>query len=62
SVLSGTFMSYPRYLLAAFPVFLCVALLLQDRRVKWLQPPLLFLFVMLQSLFVVMHALSYWVA
>jgi hypothetical protein len=55
-------MSYPRYLLAAFPVFLCVALLLQHRAVKWLQPPLLFLFVMLQSLFVVMHALSYWVA
>jgi hypothetical protein len=61
SVLSGTFMSYGRYVLAAFPLFLCVALLLQHRAVKWLQPPLLFLFVMLQSLFVVMHALSYWV-
>ena len=62
SVLSGTFMSYPRYLLAAFPLFLAVALLLQHRQVRWLQPPLLFLFTMLQGLFLVMHALSYWVA
>ncbi|HLY64914.1 MAG TPA: hypothetical protein VKU60_05215 [Chloroflexota bacterium] len=62
NVASGTFMSYSRYVLLAFPVFLTAAILLQRPTLRWLRLPLLFLFVLVQGLFVTMQALSYWVA
>jgi hypothetical protein len=62
NVVSGTFMSYSRYLLLAFPVFITAAMLLQQPKRRWLQLPLAYCMVMVQGLFVVMHALSYWVA
>jgi hypothetical protein len=62
NVLSGTFMSYTRYILLAFPVFITLALLLRDRRLAVWRLPLLFFSTMVQALFLVMHALSYWVA
>ena len=62
NVASGTFMSYSRYLLLAFPVFITAALLLRKPGWRWLQLPLCWCMVLVQGLFVVMQALSYWVA
>ena len=62
SVVGGSFVSYMRYVLLAFPVFIALALLLRGRRAGVLWLPLLYLFAMLQSLFLVMQALNYWVA
>lgn len=62
NVLSGTFMSYTRYVLLAFPLFITLALLLRERRVAVLRTPILFLSTMFQGIFLTMHALSYWVA
>jgi len=61
SVLGGSFDAYMRYLLVVFPAFIVVAQLLQGKR-GWLWTPLLFLFTMLQGLFLVMQATFYWVA
>ena len=62
NVLSGTFMSYSRYLLLAFPVFITAALLLERPNLRSLRMPLAYCMVLIQGLFLVMHALSYWVA
>ncbi len=62
SVVGGSFVSYTRYVLVAFPVFIALALLLQHRRLSVLWMPLLYLFTMLQSLFLILHALNYWLA
>ncbi len=62
NVISGTFMSYSRYLLLAFPVFIAAAILLSQPRTRWALVPLTYTFVMVQGLFVTMHALGYWVA
>jgi hypothetical protein len=62
NVLSGTFMSYTRYILLAFPVFLTLALLLRQRRGLAWQAPLLVCSTLFQGVFLVMHALNYWVA
>ncbi|HEU0166531.1 MAG TPA: mannosyltransferase family protein [Chloroflexota bacterium] len=61
SVLGGSFDAYMRYLVVVFPLLIVVAQLLQGKR-AWLWTPLLFLFTMLQGLFVVMQASFYWVA
>lgn len=62
NVLSGTFMSYSRYVLLAFPIFITAALLLQQPRVRIFRLPLAYAMVLVQGLFLTMHALSYWVA
>ncbi len=62
SVLGGSFMSYTRYVLLAFPVFIVAAILLQQRRLVFLWAPLLFLLVLVQGLLVTRQALNYWVA
>jgi hypothetical protein len=62
NVASGTFMSYSRYILLAFPVFIAAAMLLQRPSVRFLRLPLAFTLVLVQGLFLTMHALSYWVA
>jgi len=62
NVASGTFMSYSRYLLLAFPIFIAAAMLLQRPNLRVLRLPLAYCMVMVQGLFLVMHALSYWVA
>jgi hypothetical protein len=61
-VLSGTFMSYSRYLLLPFPIFIVAAMLLRRPHWTYVRAALLYFMVMLQSLFLVMHALNYWVA
>jgi len=62
NVVSGTFMSYSRYVLLAFPAFVVLALVLRGRRVRWLTLPLAGSWAILQGLLLAMHALSYWVA
>jgi hypothetical protein len=62
SVVTGTFMSYQRYMLLAFPIFLGLAIGLRRWRLGWLQWPLVFVLIMVQGLFTAMCALDYWVA
>lgn len=62
NVVSGTFMSYTRYVLMAYPAFMAAALLLEEPARRWLRLPIAYLLVLCQGLFLVMHALSFWVA
>lgn len=60
-VMAGSFMSYMRYLSVVFPLSITIVLLVQKERYQFLQMPILFLFLMLQTLFICMHSLNYWV-
>ncbi len=55
--MSGSFMSYQRYLLVVFPLFPVWALWLKDKSYILMVPMLC-----LEILFLVMHSLNYWVA
>jgi len=58
----GNFMSYTRYVLLVFPIFMLLAQILKQKKYKILfYPVVLFLFIF-QIVFLVMHVLSYWVA
>ena len=59
--LLGSFMGYMRYLIPAFiPLSIALALLF-DRR-KYLFFPILLILLMLQSFFIILQALNYWVS
>lgn len=58
----GTFMSYTRYMLMVFPFFIILAMFFTKKKYSHLLFPFLFLLVMLQTLFIIMHSLNYWVA
>lgn len=61
-VLSGSFMSYMRYLLVLFPLFITLGKMSQEKKyTNWTFPFLLFS-IMMQSLFLIMHTLNYWLA
>ncbi|MBV9119693.1 MAG: glycosyltransferase family 39 protein [Chloroflexi bacterium] len=62
TIVSGSFVSYSRYVMLGFPLFVVLTLLLDRENLAFLRAPLTYLFVMVQSLFLVMHALNYWVA
>jgi len=55
--MAGYFMSYPRYLLAAFPMFITAAKMMKGKTIILVFPMLL-----LQGLFTVWYGLNYWVA
>lgn len=61
-VLGGSFMSYMRYLAVVFPLYIALAKVVDEKKYAFLEFPLLFLFVLLQTLFIIMHSLNYWVA
>jgi len=61
-ILVGMTMSYTRHLLIVFPVFVTLAILLKDEKYNYLKFSLIYFMLMLQGLFLVMHALNYWVA
>lgn len=61
-VLSGSFMSYMRYLVIIFPIYIALAKMTNEKKYAFLQFPLLFTFTILQTLFIIMHSLNYWVA
>ena len=56
----GSFMGYMRYLLPAFPLFIALGKVFEKK--KMLFYSYLYISIFLQVLFVVMSALSYWVA
>jgi hypothetical protein len=58
----GTFMSYSRYLLPVFPLYLAGANLFTRDPWRFLLFPWLFASISLQALFIVMQSLGYWVA
>jgi len=62
NVLSGTFMSYSRYVLLAFPIFITAALLFERPAWRVWRAPLACVLAGVQGLFLVMQALNYWVA
>ncbi len=55
--LMGSFMSYSRYLLIVFPLFIVLALLLRQKSYFVIVP-----MIVLQVLFSLMHCLNFWVA
>ncbi|HYK09156.1 MAG TPA: hypothetical protein VEW42_06710 [Candidatus Eisenbacteria bacterium] len=61
-VLSGSFMSYMRYLVVVFPIFIAGSLYFSEKKYTSLYYPFLFLLLLLQGLFIIMHSLNYWVA
>jgi hypothetical protein len=60
--LLGSFMSYKRFLLPIFPLFIALASATESGRLAPFRTPLLILFAALQILFLSLHALNYWVA
>jgi hypothetical protein len=50
------FMSYSRYLLVVFPLFIIMALLLKKNYLL-----IVFFFLVMQAIFLTMHSLNYWV-
>ncbi len=56
--LSGELDSFPRYMLAAFPVFIALGMTIPRRRLGWWLIPS----VALQMVFLLAHSLNYWVA
>ncbi|KAF0132725.1 MAG: hypothetical protein FD145_1580 [Candidatus Saganbacteria bacterium] len=55
--LAGNFMSYTRYLLEVFPIFIVMSLLMKEKHYFVLIP-----MVVLQTIFLISHALNYWIA
>lgn len=60
--LLGSFMSYTRYLLIVFPLFIVLGIYFVKKKNKELFFSYLYLSLLLQSLFLIMHVLNYWVA
>jgi hypothetical protein len=58
----GNFMSYTRYVLMVFPIFMVLAKIFDEKKYEFLFYPTLFSMIMFQTLFLIMHALNYWVA
>lgn len=54
---SGVFMGYMRYLLVVFPLYILFARICKDKT-----PYVIYPLLMLQVLFLIMHALNYWTA
>ena len=60
--LFGNFMSYTRYVLLAFPLFIVLGIFFSQKNKKYLFFPYMYASLLLQALFIVMHVLNYWVA
>lgn len=58
----GSFMSYSRYLMPAFPVYYAVAAAVERRGLHWLLLPAALLSYCLAIVLLANHALNYWVA
>lgn len=61
-VLSGSFMSYMRYLVVIFPLFITLGTMSTEKKYQSLAFGILFFSLTLQSLFLTLHCLNYWVA
>ncbi|MBI5044486.1 MAG: glycosyltransferase family 39 protein [Candidatus Levybacteria bacterium] len=60
--LFGSFMSYMRYLLPVFPLFILMGVLTNSKKYSLLFFPLLFLCYSLQIVFIILYGLNYWVS
>ncbi len=60
--LGGSFMSYMRYLLVIFPLFICFARMSQEKKYEKFTYPYLYLSILLQGMFIIMHSLNFWVS
>lgn len=60
--LFGSFMSYLRYILPAFSVFIVIAMYCKNQKLDTIKYALLFFFILLQAILFSMHILNYWVA
>lgn len=60
--LLGSFTSYMRYILPAFPIFITLALLFSDSRMRFLKYIVLFIFFVFQMVLFSLHILNYWVS
>ncbi len=59
----GSFMSYSRYLMPALPIYIvCAILFITSKRFAALLYPYLFISIGMQTLFILMHSLNYWVS
>lgn len=58
----GNFISYMRYLLPVFPIFIVLSCYFEENKFYTIKYALLALFVFLQAIFFIMHILNYWVA
>ncbi|HEX7041825.1 MAG TPA: hypothetical protein VF189_01110, partial [Patescibacteria group bacterium] len=61
-VLTGSFMSYTRYVSIVFPMYIVLAKMTEEKRYNFLNFPLLFIFTLFQTFFIVMHSLNHWIA
>lgn len=60
--LFGSFMSYSRYLLLVFPLFMILADFINSRRYRIYVYVILSLIILLQIIFILAHSLNYWVS
>jgi len=60
--LFGSFMSYTRYMLLVFPIFIALGIIFSQKGKKQFLFPYIYLNLLIQTLFLVMHSLNYWVA
>ncbi|HEY1663131.1 MAG TPA: hypothetical protein VGI03_11990 [Verrucomicrobiae bacterium] len=58
----GSFASYPRYLLLVLPLFIALGISFSQEKRKPFLFPFLYACLLLQSLFLIMHALNHWAA
>lgn len=58
----GNFMSYTRYVLLVFPIFMVLAWYFEKSKLKLLFYPILLFFIIIQTIFLIMHSLNYWVS
>lgn len=57
----GSFMSYIRYIVVIFPVFIVLAMLI-EQKYAYMKYAVLYIFLSLQTLFLILHSLNFWVA
>ncbi len=57
----GSFMSYTRYLLLAFPIFIAMAVFFSAKKEKYVFP-YFYISLLFQALFIILHSLNYWVS
>lgn len=57
----GSFMSYIRYIVVIFPIFISLAVLV-EQKYAYMKYSVLYVFLSLQTLFLILHILNYWVA
>ena len=61
-ILIGNIMSSTRHILMIFPIFFTLAIIFKNPKYNFIKHCLIYLMISIQTLFLIMHALNYWVA